>query len=151
MYYICKFTDTWTLYDKENKSSRVLERQEIFCLRSLIARLLNSSSMLLAIEVAPININKLANIEADGTDTNYYITRNANIWIIYDGVKDFARLLEDQEISFISGILSRAGTDKSPYLAIRMSPINPNKLVNLPTVEPQEKREPVVMRQSAAA
>ena len=60
MYYICKLSDSWSLYDGKKNSSRLLEKNEIDCLKNLFPALLNDSAKILtALQVAEIQPNKL--------------------------------------------------------------------------------------------
>jgi hypothetical protein len=60
MYYICKFSDTWSLYDGKKNNSRQLDKNEIECLKSLFPGLLNETGkILMAIQVSSINPSKL--------------------------------------------------------------------------------------------
>lgn len=60
MYYICKFSDSWSLYDGEKNSSRLLEKNEIECLKTLFPALLNDAGKILtAVQVSSIQPNKL--------------------------------------------------------------------------------------------
>ena len=60
MYYICRFLDTWSLYDGLKHTSRLLEKNEIDCLKSLLPGLLNDpEKMLVAVQITDINPAKL--------------------------------------------------------------------------------------------
>lgn len=139
MYYLCKFTDTWTIYDKELKTSRILDPHEVVGVRSLLSRLLASTGMLLAIQIAPATPNKLAALDAATPDRAYYVTKAYNIWTLIDGEKGSARLLDDKEVNCLKGILSRVMTQRLSFLVLQFLTINPSKLVNLPTCEAREK------------
>jgi hypothetical protein len=63
MYYICKFSDSWSLYDGIKKVSKPLEKTEIDCLKNLFPALLNDpGKILLAVQVNSIQPNKLMNL-----------------------------------------------------------------------------------------
>ena len=60
MYYICKFSDTWSIYDGTRNNSRQLDSKEVECLRTLFpGLLLDASKILTAIQVSSISPNKL--------------------------------------------------------------------------------------------
>jgi hypothetical protein len=60
MYFICKFSDTWTLYDKIKGSSRLLAPPEIEFLTSLFPTLVgHNSNILEALQVSTISLGKL--------------------------------------------------------------------------------------------
>ena len=60
MYYICKFSDTWSLYDEKRNNSRQLDKDEIDCLKRLFPGLLSETGKILtAIKVSSINPSKL--------------------------------------------------------------------------------------------
>lgn len=63
MYYICKFSDSWSLYDGKRNNSRQLNKEEIECLRGLFPGLLQETGkILMALQVSSINPNKLLNL-----------------------------------------------------------------------------------------
>lgn len=66
MYYICKFSDTWSVYDTSKRNSRNLESTEVNCLKSLFPNLLDESKILIALQINSINPNKLLQLPADG-------------------------------------------------------------------------------------
>jgi hypothetical protein len=60
MYYICKFSDTWSIYDGIRSNSRQLESKEVECLKTLFpGLLLDANKILTAIQVSSISPNKL--------------------------------------------------------------------------------------------
>lgn len=65
MYYLCKFSETWSIYDATKNNSRNLEVSEITCLKTLFPGLLQENKILLAIQVTNINPNKL--LQLSGT------------------------------------------------------------------------------------
>jgi hypothetical protein len=67
MYYICKFSDSWSLYDGTKKSSRLLEKAEIDCVKNLFPSLLNDNGKILtAVQITSIQPNKLVNLSDSG-------------------------------------------------------------------------------------
>ena len=70
MYYICKFSDSWSIYDENKESSRLLQKNEVELMENLCPALfLEKSSILTAIEIIPIPPNKLMKKTA-GKKTN---------------------------------------------------------------------------------
>ncbi len=60
MYYICKFSDTWSIYDGIRNDSRQLDSKEVECLKTIFpGLLLDANKILTAIQVSSINPNKL--------------------------------------------------------------------------------------------
>jgi hypothetical protein len=60
MYYICKFSDSWSIYDVTRNNSRQLENKEIECLKALFPSLLqDTNKILMAIQVSSISPTKL--------------------------------------------------------------------------------------------
>ena len=63
MYYICKFSGTWSLYDSDKRSSRLLETAEVDCLKNLFSGLVgDASKILVALQVSSIQPNKLVQL-----------------------------------------------------------------------------------------
>lgn len=63
MYYLCKFSDSWSVYDGKKNSSRLLDKNEIDCLKNLFPALLNDNTKILtALQISTIQPNKLMNI-----------------------------------------------------------------------------------------
>jgi hypothetical protein len=63
MYYICKFSGTWTILDSQNNKSRILDPTEIECLKILFPGLLSENGKLLtALQVSTIQLNKLSQL-----------------------------------------------------------------------------------------
>jgi len=60
MYYICKFSDSWSIYDENKGGSRLMKKEEVEVLENLCPSLfVESNSILTAIEIVPIQANKL--------------------------------------------------------------------------------------------
>jgi len=60
MYYICKFSDSWSIYDGKKNTSRQLIREEIDCLKNLFPGLTSDSGkILIAIQVSSVKPGKL--------------------------------------------------------------------------------------------
>jgi hypothetical protein len=60
MYYICRFSNNWSVYDAGRNTSRQLEPEEITCLQKLFGPLVNDQTKILtAIKVESISPNKL--------------------------------------------------------------------------------------------
>jgi len=71
MYYICKFSDSWSLYDGKRNNSRQLNKEEVECLRGLFPGLLQETGkILMALQVSSINPNKLLNLPSPEKQTN---------------------------------------------------------------------------------
>jgi hypothetical protein len=67
MYYICKFSDSWSVYDGKKNISRPLEKNEIDCLKNLFPALLDDNSKILtAIQINSIQPNKLVQLPMPG-------------------------------------------------------------------------------------
>lgn len=63
MYYICRFSDNWTLYDTNTKKSRQLTKEEVALLQNLFAGLLNDQTRIFnAVKVEAISPNKLLSL-----------------------------------------------------------------------------------------
>ena len=60
MFYICRFSDNWTLYDTKTNKSRPLTGEETELLKKLFGALLSDNSKILsAVKVETISPNKL--------------------------------------------------------------------------------------------
>ena len=60
MFYICRFSDNWTLYDTKTNKSRPLTAEETELLKKMFGSLLNDNSKILsAVKVETISPNKL--------------------------------------------------------------------------------------------
>jgi len=68
MYYICRFSDSWSIYDGKKNSSRPLIREEIDCLKNLFPGLtIETGKILTAIQISgvkPGKLDQLINVEA---------------------------------------------------------------------------------------
>ena len=63
MYYICKFSESWAIYDVNKNNSRPLEKSEVDCIKNLFPSLLtDNSKILVAIQITTIQPNKLLNL-----------------------------------------------------------------------------------------
>ncbi|RPE13154.1 hypothetical protein EGT74_06385 [Chitinophaga lutea] len=58
MYFILKFSETWSLYDVDHSSSRTLDAAETDLLKKIFPAL-NNGKILTALQVSPISPNKL--------------------------------------------------------------------------------------------
>jgi len=71
MYYICKFSDSWALYDGMKKNSRPLNKEEVECLKGLFPGLLQETGkILMALQVSSINPNKLLHLPSPDKPSN---------------------------------------------------------------------------------
>jgi hypothetical protein len=60
MYYLCKFSNSWSVYDAKSNSSRQLKPEEIESLKTIFPGVFNTGNKILtAIKVEAINPNKL--------------------------------------------------------------------------------------------
>lgn len=60
MYYLCKFSDSWSVYDTDANSSRQLKSEEVEALKNIFPVLFSKTDRILAaIRVESINPNKL--------------------------------------------------------------------------------------------
>ena len=60
MFYICRFSDNWSLYDTKTNKSRPLTLEETELLNKIFGTLLNDNSKILsAVKVESISPNKL--------------------------------------------------------------------------------------------
>ncbi|BAV04462.1 hypothetical protein SAMN05421788_110195 [Filimonas lacunae] len=69
MYYICKFSESWSLYDSSKSSSRPLEKEEITILKKLFPAVL-SNNVLQAVAISSIQPNKLMNLPMKPNTSN---------------------------------------------------------------------------------
>jgi len=69
IYYICRFSESWSIYDGKKNNSRLLEKNEIECMKNLFPDLLSDNGKILtAVQVNGIQPNKLINLS--GPDNN---------------------------------------------------------------------------------
>lgn len=65
MYYLCKFSETWSVYDEATSSSRQLQPEEIQSLRTVFPSLFSENNKILAaVKVESINPNKLMQLSS---------------------------------------------------------------------------------------
>jgi len=71
MYYICKFSDTWSIYDGIRNNSRPLDNKEVECLKVLFpGLLLEADKLLTAIQISSINPAKLLHLPSPESQVN---------------------------------------------------------------------------------
>ena len=71
MYYICKFSGTWSLYDAEKFSSKLLDPTEVQLLKTMFPGLLGDNSKILtAVQIAAISPTKLLQLQDGIPDAN---------------------------------------------------------------------------------
>lgn len=71
MYYLCKFSDTWSVFDAKANSSRQLKTEEIEALKAIFPALFsNGNKILAAIKVESINPNKLLQLSLPEKNSN---------------------------------------------------------------------------------
>lgn len=69
MYYICKFSGSWSLYDAEKQNSRPLVEAEIASIKALFPTLLGDNRILVALQISAINPSKLTQITVSESTT----------------------------------------------------------------------------------
>ena len=63
MFYICRFSDNWSIYDTNTNKSRPLDKDEMEILKKLFGTLLNDQTKILsAVKVEVISPNKLLSL-----------------------------------------------------------------------------------------
>lgn len=63
MFYICRFSDNWSIYDTNSNKSRPLDKEEMEILKKLFGTLLNDQTKILsAVKVEVISSNKLLSL-----------------------------------------------------------------------------------------
>jgi hypothetical protein len=63
MFYICRFSDNWTIYDTTTNKSRALTTTEVELFQKMFGALLNDNGKIFsAVKVEPISPNKLMSL-----------------------------------------------------------------------------------------
>jgi hypothetical protein len=67
MFYICRFSDNWTIYDTTTNKSQPLQKEEVAVMQKLFGELLSDSNKLFsAVKVETISLNKLQSLPGNG-------------------------------------------------------------------------------------
>lgn len=67
MYYICRFSDSWSLYDALKNNSRLLKNDEVEILKNVFPSLLSDGSKILtALKIESVNPNRLSQLPMNG-------------------------------------------------------------------------------------
>jgi hypothetical protein len=67
MFYICRISDNWTIYDTTTNKSLPLQKEEVAVMQKLFGALLNDESKLVsAVKVETISLNKLQSLPGNG-------------------------------------------------------------------------------------
>jgi hypothetical protein len=160
MYFVCKFFETWTLYEKTNDTSRLVTPAEMQSLRTLFPSLLGGQAdLLMALQVTSHPFNKLQQIKKTalskgssprGQDTaGYYICKVSNIWTLYDENLGNGRLIASSESEFLQSFFAALlGSGENMMEAVHLSTIPLNRVQQLtrtpkPEVVPAKNVSPM--------
>jgi hypothetical protein len=67
MFYICRFSENWTIYDTATNKSQPLQKEEVDTMKKLFGGLLNDTGKLFsAVKVEAISLNKLQALPGNG-------------------------------------------------------------------------------------
>lgn len=70
MIYILVFSNTWTIYDPDSKKGVPLSSDKVALLQELFSKFMADNKILLALQVSPINPNRLLQLPASGSTTS---------------------------------------------------------------------------------
>jgi hypothetical protein len=132
MYYICKFSGTWLVYDGNTHLSKVLPPAQVETIRQLFPAALKESAVLDALMLAPISASKLQ----QPPGASYFICRFATTWSLYDGYSKTSKTLEVYEVQAINQLFPDACKDSAVLDALMISPISASKLQTLTSSVP---------------
>jgi hypothetical protein len=102
MYYICKFSGTWSIFDSTNGKSRLLAEPDILVFKAMFPDSLRGNAILDAIMIAPVPAGKLQQLKSVQPAGVYYIVKFSGTWLLYEGLRKTERPLQQPEISLLT-------------------------------------------------
>jgi hypothetical protein len=140
MYYICKFSGTWLIYDGNAHTSSVLPPPQVETIRQLFPAALKETAVLDAVMLAPIPASRLQQTPGAA----YFICRFATTWSLYDGYTKTSKSLETASIQLLSQLFSAAFNDSLILDTLMISSIPASRLQALTSSVPAQtvKKQP---------
>jgi len=102
MYYICKFSGTWSIFDSTTGKSRLLADTDITLFKAMFPSSLRGNAIFDAIMVAPLPAGKLQQQKTVQAAGVYYILKFSGTWIMYEGSGRSERSLQQSEIELLT-------------------------------------------------
>lgn len=102
MYYICKFSGTWSIFDSTTGKSRLLADPDVALFKAMFPSSLRGNAILDAIMVAPLSAGKLQQFKSAQPAGVYYILKFSGTWIMYEGSLRNERSLQQPEIELLT-------------------------------------------------
>ena len=138
MYFVFKFSGTWSIYDKIKLVSRLLQPQEIELIKTLFPAALRDNAILDALLVKAFSASNLQDLVLDelpSGNTAYYVCGFSGTWSLFDKTKGNSRLLLPKEVELIKTLFSAAFKEGAVLDALILTPISANKLQQLTSEE----------------
>jgi hypothetical protein len=127
MYYICKFSGTWLVYDAGSHLSKVLPPPQVETVRELFPAAIKEAAVLDALIVAPISASKLQQTAVAA----YFICKFAGTWSLYDGYNKASRILKAEQIEALKELFPGAYKEGAVLDALIITAISASKLQGL--------------------
>jgi len=139
MYYLCKFSGNWSLY-QEKKGGTLLHGPEIEFIQAAFAAALREDAILDALLVAPFPANKLQQKAINdlsgpaglsGAAGIYYLCRFFDQWNLFTKEKLLNKPMQNKEVELIKALFPDALNPKTLLDILIIAPIPPNRLQQL--------------------
>jgi hypothetical protein len=132
MYYICKFSGTWLVYDGNTQLSQILPPAQVETIRQLFGAALNQAAVLDALMLSPVSASKLQ----QPASSAYFICRFASTWSLYNGYSKSSELLRPADIEAITTLFPSACKDSLILDVLMIAPIAAGRLQALTSAVP---------------
>jgi len=127
MYIVLQFGSNWILFDRNNSTSRLLEKTEVDILAGQFRNIIGKGA-LNVFQLNKINPSRLTKMLGSG----YVLLRVGEIWTIYEGGKLTPEILDKGKISAFNAVFPGL-VDEQMLSAIAIDILNPTKLLHMPT------------------
>jgi hypothetical protein len=138
MYYICKFFNSWTFFEKDTRVSRIIQPEDVALINQFFPDLVENK-IFSSIQISLVNPTKLSSLLASKTATvaTYYLCKLLETWSIFEQHTGTSKVLAPNEVARMIGIFP-APPVSSGICAFQAVLINPSKLIDLPIGPPAQ-------------
>jgi hypothetical protein len=108
MYYICKFFNSWTFFEKDTRLSRIIQPEDVALINRFFPDLVENK-IFSSIEISLVSPTKLSNLLASKTAAvaTYYLCKLLETWSIFEQHTGTSKVLAPTEIARMIGMLYR--------------------------------------------
>jgi hypothetical protein len=145
MFYICKFFDSWTFFERDTLISRIIQPEDVALINQFFPDLVESK-IFSSIQISLVNPTRLSSLLGLTTAAvpTYYLCKLLQTWSIFEQHKGISKILTPTEVARMIGMFPALPVS-SGICAFQAVLVNPSKLIGLPIEPPTPAAKAVPM------